>query len=133
MQIPRRWHRTIVLAAIYLIFLTTMILTAIWKAHDSTNLLLHVSLLTNFFLLTGLLFWFGERWKYFKITVWVVFLSGCVFSTIHHWQERDPWGYIFYPIWFLWGLYSLKEEIVKHMTHNDSQETSDELSSGSEK
>jgi len=110
-----------------------MILSDLLKWNDSTNLLLHISLLTNFFLITGLLFWLGERWKYFKISVWVIFLIGCIFITIHHWQERDPWGYIFYPIWFLWGLYSLKEEIVKHMTHNDSQETSDELSSGSEK
>jgi hypothetical protein len=133
MQIPRRWHRTIVLAAMYVIFLTTIILSDLLKWYDSKNLLLHVSLLTNFFLVTGLLFWFGERWKYFRITVWVVFLIGCIFATIHDWQKGDPWGYIFWPIWFLWGLYSLKEEIVKHMTHNDTQETSNEFSSGSEK
>jgi hypothetical protein len=133
MKISGRWQRMIVLAAIYVILLATMILSSIWKWHDSKNLLLQISLLTNFFLITGLLFWFGEKWKYFIISVWVVILVSCVISTIHHWQENHPWGYIIYPILFLWGLYSLKEEIVKHMAHNDTQETSNELSSGSEK
>jgi peptidoglycan/LPS O-acetylase OafA/YrhL len=134
MKISGRWQRMIVLATIYAILLITMILSSIWKWHDSTNLLLHnIFRLTLFFLVFGLLFWFGEKWKYFKITAWVVFLICCIFATIHNWQKGDPWGYIFYPIWFLWGLYSLKEEIVKHMTHNDTKETSNELLSGSEK
>ena len=133
MQIPRHWHRTIVLTAMYVILLTTMILTALWKWHDSTNLLLHISLLTNFFLLTGLLYWFGERWKYFRITGWSVFMICCVFATIHDWLVGNVWGGIINPVFFLWGLYSLKEEIVKHMTHSDTPETSNEHFSGSEK
>ena len=133
MQIPRRWQRTIVLAAMYVIFLATIILSDLLKWHDSKDLLLHVSLLTNFCLVTGLLFWFGEKWKYFGITGWSVFMICCVFATIHDWQVGNVWGGIINPVLFLWCLYSLKEEIIKHMTHNDSQETSDELSSGSEK
>jgi hypothetical protein len=111
----------IVLVAMYTILLTTMILSDLWKWHDSTKLLLHASLLTGFFLLFGLFFWFGERWKYFRITCWVLLLIFCVGSTIHDWQKGDPWRYVFYPIWFVWGLFSLKEEIVKLMTHNGTQ------------
>jgi hypothetical protein len=110
-----------------------MILSALWKRHDSTTLILHISLLTNFFLVIGLLFWFGERWKYFKMTVLIVFMIGCIFATIHDWNRKDPWGYIFYPIWFLWGLYCLKEEIVKVKTTDDIQDASNEVLSGSEK
>ena len=133
MQIPRRWHRTIVLAAMYVIFLATTILTALWTYHDSTNLLLHVSLLTNFFLVIGLLFWFGQRWKYFRMTGWIVFLVCCVISTIHDWDKGHAWGYIFYSIWFLWGLYSLKEEIAKLMTRDNLDETKNGHLIGSEK
>ena len=133
MQILRRWRLVIFIAALYAVLLIAFIITDLWKRHDSTNLLLHISVLTNFAFLFGFIFWFGERWKYFKLTVLVVFLIGCVFSTIHHWQERDPWGYIFYLIWFLWGLYSLKEEIVKLMTKDDTQDVSNEVLSGSEK
>jgi hypothetical protein len=132
MKISGRWQRMIVLAAIYMILLITMILSDLWKWHDSKNLLLHISVLTNVAFLFGFIFWFGERWKYFRIAARVVFLIGCVFLTIHDWQESDPWGYIFWPIWFLWGLYFLKEEIVRLRTDN-SQETSNELLPGSEK
>jgi hypothetical protein len=133
MKISRQWQSMIVLAALYVIFLTTMVIRDLWKWHDSTNLLLHISVLTNLVLLFGLLFWFGQRWKYFRIGLWVVFLTCCIVSTIHDWQKRDPWGYIFYPIWSIWGLYCLKEEIVKHMTIDDSQETSNEHLPGSVK
>jgi uncharacterized membrane protein YccC len=133
MQIQRRWHSLIVLAALYAVFLTAMILTAVWKWHDTTNLLLHLSLLTNLCLVVGLLFWFGERRKYFRTAAFVVVMIGCVILAIHQWQQRNPWGYIFYTIWFLWGLYSLKEEIVKHMTIDHPQETNDQLLPGPEK
>jgi hypothetical protein len=123
----------VVLAALYVILLTTMILSDLWKWHDSANLLLHISLLTNFFLITGLLFWFGEKWKYFKISVWVLILISSVISSIYHWQENHPWGYIIYPILFLWALFSLKEEIGKLRTIDDTQEASNKHLSGSEK
>jgi hypothetical protein len=133
MKISRGWRLVIFLTAFYALFAAAMIYGDVRIRHNSSNLLLHLSILTNCFFLAGLIFWFGPRWKYFRITGLIVFLIGCVILAIHHWQKRDPWGYIFWPIWFLWGLYSLKEEIVKHMTHNDSQETSNDFSSSSEK
>jgi hypothetical protein len=133
MQLTKQWQRMIVLVVLYVIFLTTMILSDLWKWHDSKNFLLHVSLLTNFFLVIGLLFWFGERWKYFRMTVLIVFLICCAYTTIRCWQKGDAWGYIFYPIWTLWGLFSLKEEIVRHKILDNAKETNDELLSGSEK
>jgi hypothetical protein len=131
MQNLRKWFPVIFSACIFVLFSIVILVIDIGKHHDSSNLLLHFSLLLNVSILVGALIWFGERWKYFRITGLVLFLIGCVILTIHHWQERDPWGYIFWPIWGLWGLYSLKEEIVKYMTHHVSPETSNEHFSGS--
>lgn len=134
MKISGRWQRMIVLAAIYVILLITMILSSIWKWHDTTNVLLHsISRLTIFFIVFGLLFWFGERWKYSKIIIWIVFVIVCVFATTYDWQKGYSWGSIVSPILFLWGLYSLKEEIVKLRKIDDTQDASNEVLSGSKK
>jgi len=129
----RKWFLLIYSSCLFAIFGAAILVRDLWIHHDSSNLLLHMSLLLNIAVLMAAMIWAEERWKYFRISVFVVFLVCLVFATIHAWHKGDAWGYIFYPIWFLWGLYRLKEEITKLMTISDFQEKNNELLSGSMK
>jgi hypothetical protein len=133
MQISRGWRFIIILSASYAVILAAIIYGDLWKRHDSTNLLLHISVLTNFILLSGLLFWFGEGWKYFRLIAWLVYAIGSGSLAI---DRLNSGSIISFSIWTfasIWGLYRLKEEIVMHMTINDTHEANNELLSGSKK
>jgi hypothetical protein len=93
----------------------------LWKRHDSSNLLLHISVLTNGFFLLGFIFWFGPRWKYFGPATAVVLLVCIPVVATLSINEKDTVGVVFSVSAFLSVILLLKKEIAKLKSLSKSQ------------
>jgi hypothetical protein len=133
MRGSRGWRLIIFLAVFFALGLAAILAGDLWKRHDSSDLLLHTSVLLNFILLFGLIVWFGQMWKYFRLAGWLVYVICAGSLAIHRLNNGSMGGPAVWALALIWGVYQLKEEIVKHMTNQDTQETCNQLLTGSKK
>ncbi len=84
-------HFTNVLTILFSIILVVIIIVDLWIRHDSSNLLLHLSLLINLFVLIWLINWFYPRWKYSRICAYALQTIGFGGIIFHRWIVGGRW------------------------------------------
>ncbi|MGA2277352.1 MAG: hypothetical protein ABSG00_07095 [Terracidiphilus sp.] len=109
----RKWFPVIFSACIFVIFSVVILIIDVGKHHDSSNLLLHLSLLLNASILIGPLIWLGERWKYFSLIGWFVFEVLTIRQIIECFNKQEVWWAVSQIFVFLGVLYLLKQEFNK--------------------
>jgi hypothetical protein len=95
------------------IFSIAILYHDIGKHHDSTNLLLHLSLLLNASTLIGVVIWLADQWKYFRIIFWVVFEVVILSLIIEYFYNRSFLQAASQVCVFLFVMYLLKQEYIK--------------------
>ncbi len=83
MQISRGQRHLLSFAIMFMVFMAAIMYGDLCQRHDASKLPLHISLLLNFVLVTGLLSWFGERWKYFNLASLIMFIVITAYYPIH--------------------------------------------------
>jgi hypothetical protein len=99
----------------------------LWLRHNSTNLSLHLSVLTNVFFLAGLVFWFGPRWKYFRLTMAIALLVVSPIGAFHYISDKHIFGVVLCAFWFLSGIFQSNEEVAKLKLLSKSQKIENQL------
>ena len=123
----RKWYSMIIFGVIYSLLVVAILYGDIRERPDPSNLLLHVSLLTSAFCLLGLVFWFGPRWKYFRLTMWAVYIVFFGMLGIDRLSDRKILGVATCAICFLWGTSQFKKEIAKLWLSSKSQTVANQL------
>jgi hypothetical protein len=90
-----------------------MLVGDLWMRHNSSNLLLHISVLTNAFFLAGLIYWFGPRWKYFILARAIVLLVCSSIEAILYFTEKHVMNVVLCVSFFYLGASLLKKEVSK--------------------
>lgn len=78
----------VVSSSLFVIFLAAILVRAFWISHDSSDLLLHVSILLSIALLTGLFVWYAQRFRYYKLGVAFVQAVGWGGLAIYSWVAQ---------------------------------------------
>jgi hypothetical protein len=103
-----------------------MLVGDLWKRHDSSNLLLHISVLTNVFFLAGLIYWFGPRWKYFGLANAIVLFVCSLVEAILYITDKHVIRVVLCVCFFLAGISRLKEEASKLKSLSEPQSDADQ-------
>jgi len=109
----RTWFPIIYSASLFTIFGTALLVSELWIHHDSSNLLLHMSLLLNAVVFIAAMIWLGVRWKYFSLAGWILFIVFSGAEIIHRWTIGSISGACMSGAVFLLALFLLKKEIMK--------------------
>ena|ERR1035438_1803103 len=117
----RRWFPVIFSTFIFVIFSVAILMFDIGRHHDSTNLLLHLSLLLNASILIGVVLWFEDRWNYFRLIFWLVFEVITLSQIVENINKGSFWQTVLQFIVFLFVVFLLKQEITKLKSLRKSQ------------
>ena len=117
----RRWFPVIFSTFIVVIFSVAILMFDIGRHHDSTNLLLHLSLLLNASILIGVVLWFEDRWNYFRLIFWLVFEVITLSQIVENINKGSFWQTVLQFIVFLFVVFLLKQEITKLKSLRKSQ------------
>jgi hypothetical protein len=113
MQNLRKLFPVIFSACIFVIFSIAILISDLWKRHDSSNLLLHMSLLLNGSVLLGAFIWLEQQWKYLRLAGWTAFVLCSGSLAIQRFNGTSFWGVAIQAVFVLWGSIQIKREIGK--------------------
>ena len=127
MQNWRRYSHVIFLGCFYVLCVLAMLFGSLWLKHDSSNLLLHISVLTNVLFILGLIFWFGPHWKYFSLSLAILLVVYSPIGAIHYIKEKQIFGVVLCVFWFLLGISRFREDKAKLKSLSKSQRGANQL------
>jgi len=96
---------------------------AFWISHDSSNLLLDISISLNITLLVGLLIWYGRRWRHFKIASESMQIVGWGGLAIYNYIQGNRWMAFLPAFLCVWAFLSFFEEIRMYKSLSKSEQT----------
>jgi len=116
-----KYSHMIFIGCFYVLCVLAMLYGDLRLRHNSSNLLLHISILTNIFFLLGLIFWFGPRWKYFRLSLGILLVVYSPIGAIHYIKEKQIFGVVFCLFWFWLGISRFREDKAKLKSLSKSQ------------